>query len=285
MNIQARLMEVDDLCTEIGRSSLRVVDCRFDLMNPDKGRNDYLRGHIPGAIYADLNRDLAAPIRAESGRHPLPDPTTFVAWLGESGINRTSDVVVYDQRNGAVAARLWWMLAWQGHSRVWLLNGGLDQWVRAGLGLEPGEVTAPPTEFVGATEAGSAVTSDELTLALAQGRMPILVDARSADRFHGRSEPIDTVAGHIPGAVNFPFECNLDAEGRWLSPAHIRRQWDKLITIRPESRCVAMCGSGVTACHLVFSARYAGIAEPQLYVGSWSEWIRDPGRPIAITPD
>jgi thiosulfate/3-mercaptopyruvate sulfurtransferase len=272
-----------------------VVDCRFELSQPEKGLSEYLAGHIPGAVYAHLDRDLAAPVSAATGRHPLPQPARFEGTLGRLGISRDSRVVVYDQGGGAIAARLWWMLRWMGHPWVRLLDGGFAAWLREGLPLEAGMPVVEPAVYSGVPDGRMIVTTAQVAAALVEGARLPLVDARDPLRFEGTSEPIDPVAGHLPGARNFPFSRSLTPEGAWRPPAELRETWSQFViesakdaalavTEGDGGRLTAMCGSGVTACHLVLSAGLAGLPLPRLYVGSWSEWIRDPARPVAIGP-
>jgi thiosulfate/3-mercaptopyruvate sulfurtransferase len=279
------LIDVDSLRQLLGEPRLAIVDCRFDLMNPEAGRQAYLRAHIPGARYADLNRDLTAPIAAHAGRHPLPAPESFAARLDALGIGNDTQVVAYDDANGSIAARLWWMLRWMGHDAVAVLDGGFKAWTTAGGALQSGVVesagTPPGTRrFTPRIEADSVVSTAELERAL-RDPQAVLVDARAQERYAGTVEPIDPVAGHIPGAVNHPFTANLDAEGRFLPAAELKRRWQERLAGREPESLVAMCGSGVTACHNLLSLEVAGLGGGKLYAGSWSEWIRDPRRPTA----
>jgi len=273
------LTNMQDLASRLTDPDLRVVDCRFALLQPGAGRIDYLKGHIPGAVYADLDRDLAAPVSAASGRHPLPDESIFVQKLERWGIGRDTAVVIYDLQHGAMAARLWWMLQRLGHSKATLLEGGFAAWTGAGLPLQQGEVTHMRTEVVVEQRHDMVVSTDEILSAIQQGGLPVLVDGRESERFVGAAEPIDAVAGHIPGAVNLPFQDSLHENGYWLPQEQLRQRWQPILAPAAETGWIAMCGSGVTACHLALSAQYAGFAAPQVYVGSWSEWIRDPERP------
>ncbi|MEP6886483.1 MAG: sulfurtransferase [Gammaproteobacteria bacterium] len=303
------LIGTDNLRALLGTPRLAVIDCRFYLMKPDAGRQDYLESHIPGARYADLNRDLSAPIGADTGRHPLPNPEDLARRLTQLGISSDSQVVAYDYANGSFAARLWWLLRWLGHDAVAVLDGGLQAWIQDGGPLQSGEppVSAAPgtpsarpvaprgdgVALDGVANDGVAndgvaagvVTSAELERALfataAGARKPLLVDARAPERFAGAVEPIDPVAGHIPGAVNYPFSANLDVDNRFLPAAELKRRWlERLAGTAPEN-LIAMCGSGVTACHNLLSLEIAGLAGAKLYAGSWSEWIRDARRPVA----
>ncbi len=273
------LVAADRLAERLDAPRLVVVDCRFDLMNPARGRQDYLAGHVPGAVYAHLDDDLAAPVTAASGRHPLPSPDTFTATLRRLGIDNDSQVVAYDGGPGGIAARLWWMLRWLGHDAVAVLDGGFAAWTAGGHALER-DVPAPPAgRCTPQPRPGAVLSTAELEDGLRSAGAPLLVDAREAARYRGDSEPIDSVAGHVPGALNFPYVGNLGPDGRWRRPAALRAAWDDLLGAAPPDGWAVMCGSGVTACHLALSAELAGLPPPRLYAGSWSEWIRDPDRP------
>ena len=276
------LISAEELGSIIGAAGLRIVDCRFQLPDPDAGRRDYLEGHIPGAVYADLDLDLSGPVRPDSGRHPLPGPDDFAATLGRLGIDRDTAVVVYDADTGAVASRAWWMLRWLGHDDVRLLDGGIAAWTDSGMPLETGDIRVAARHFLYSPRSGLVVGSDELLAAAGTADAPPLVDAREAIRFRGESEPIDAVAGHVPGAVNLPYDASLGPDGRWLGPDELAALWGRVLGAADHRPWSVMCGSGVTACHLVVSALLAGRTEPRLYAGSWSEWIRDPDRPVAI---
>jgi thiosulfate/3-mercaptopyruvate sulfurtransferase len=279
------LIGVDSLRELLGKPRLAVVDCRFDLLKPEAGRQAYLKAHIPGARYADLNRDLSAPVGEHTGRHPLPAPEVFATRLSRLGIGNDSQVVAYDDANGSFAARLWWMLRWVGHDAAAVLDGGYKAWVAHGGVVESGAASTPPAtapaeQFTPQIAAKSVVSSLELERLL-KDPATLLVDARAQNRYAGAVEPIDSVAGHIPGAVNHPFTANLDADDRFLPAAELERRWrERLAGMQPQN-LVAMCGSGVTACHNLLSLEVAGLTGAKLYAGSWSEWIRDPRRPIA----
>jgi thiosulfate/3-mercaptopyruvate sulfurtransferase len=276
-----------------------LLDCRFDLSKPDAGRKSYADGHIPGARYVDLNENLAAPTTAQSGRHPLPAAGPLLAFFTSLGVVAASQVVAYDDANGAFAARTWWLLRWSGHSKVAVLDGGYRAWITAGGQIEAGDDTpsgpAIPTgartgdlsslstanpEPSEASPKAQAVTAADVVVALKDPRR-VLVDARAPERFAGDVEPIDPVAGHIPGAVNHPFSRNLDAENRFLPPDELRRRWLESLHGRNPHDAILMCGSGVTACHNALAMEIAGLSGAKLYAGSWSEWIRDPERPVA----
>lgn len=275
------LVSVRELEEMIHRSNCRIVDCRFDLLQPDKGRKDYGMAHIPGAIYADLDRDLASQITADSGRHPLPRAADFQALLTSWGIEKGGQMVVYDHANGATAARLWWMMRWMGHDNVAVLDGGLQAWQQAGLPLSNEVPQVTPIPFDGQPNSSMIATTADIADSLDSDNALILVDARDRARFQGATEPIDTVAGHIPGARNLPFLETTTADGFWLSRPELSERWEEALGEHAKAPVVAMCGSGVTACHLLLTAHLLDLRPPQLYVGSWSEWIRDSSRPIA----
>ncbi|MGO9424834.1 MAG: sulfurtransferase [Steroidobacteraceae bacterium] len=278
-------IDVASLKALIGTPAATVIDCRFDLAAPDAGRQAYLRGHIPTARYVDLNRDLSSPVAADSGRHPLPPPEHLAAQFGELGIGDGTQVIAYDEANGAFAARAWWLLRWLGHPEVAVLDGGLKAWLARGGELEPGEPSAAAAlpaagRFTPRVDHRAVLTTAELIEALKDTRR-LLVDARAPERFAGAVEPLDAVAGHIPGAVNHPFSANLGDDGHFLPPADLKRRWQaRLAGVDPQD-AIAMCGSGVTACHHLLAMEMAGLHGAKLYAGSWSEWIRDPERPVA----
>jgi thiosulfate/3-mercaptopyruvate sulfurtransferase len=270
----------------LDQPDLAIIDCRFDLANPDGGRRAYLQGHIPGARYADLNRDLSAPISATSGRHPLPAPADFAATLQRLGVGRATQVIAYDDSAGAFAARAWWLLRWMGHKAVAVLDGGIKAWIGIGGRLEFGEAEAlPSAPQVGDSHAPPVNADAVIDAAGVAARLQdpgfLLIDARAPERFTGLVEPIDSVAGHVEGAVNQPFSANIGADGRFLPPAELRRLWQQRLAGREPKEVAAMCGSGVTACHNLLSLEVAGLSGAKLYAGSWSEWIRDPTRPVA----
>jgi thiosulfate/3-mercaptopyruvate sulfurtransferase len=274
------LIDVDSLQGLLDHPQLAVVDCRFDLMNPEAGRRAYLQGHIPGARYADLNQDLSAPVGARTGRHPLPAPDAFAARLGELGIGDDTQVVAYDDANSSMAARLWWMLRWLGHEAAAVLDGGFKAWLARGGAVESGETAVRRARFTPRLNPGAVLSTADVERALEDGTA-LLVDARAAERFLGSVEPIDAVAGHIPGALSHPFTVNLGADGRFLPAAELERRWRERLAGSDPRAVIAMCGSGVTACHHLLSLEAAGIHGGRLYAGSWSEWLRDPRRPVA----
>lgn len=280
------LIDCPTLAAALGAPDLLVVDCRFDLALPGWGEQAFREDHVPGAIYAHLERDLSGVVSAATGRHPLPDPDALAARFGAWGIDERVQVVAYDQGNGAFAARLWWLLRWLGHGAVAVLDGGFAAWRAAGLPVsaaEPGP-RAPCSFQRRAPVGGAPMTTAEVMRGLQSGTMR-LIDARAPDRFRGQNETIDPVAGHVPGAVNQPFTLNLGAEGRFLPTAELRARWSGALGGRSPTAIVSMCGSGVTACHNLLALEHAGLAGARLYPGSWSEWIRDPARGIATGAD
>jgi thiosulfate/3-mercaptopyruvate sulfurtransferase len=274
------LIETAELAAALADPRCAIIDCRFDLAQPDWGERVYAVGHIPHALYAHLDRDLAGAPRAGSGRHPLPSLAEWTARLSRWGIDEGVQVVAYDQGSGAYAARLWALLRWVGHTAVAVLNGGYAAWVAARLPISAAAETHTPTHFTPGAAALGTLTASEVERGLHEQRI-LLVDARGADRFAGENETIDPIAGHIPGANNQPFAQNLDPQGRFLSVTALRRRWQGVLGARSASDLVSMCGSGVTACHNLLALEIAGLPGARLYPGSWSEWIRDPARPIA----
>jgi thiosulfate/3-mercaptopyruvate sulfurtransferase len=273
------LIDAAALAQLLGSPQLLVVDCRFDLANAAFGRAAYAAGHIPGAVFAAMEHDLAAPRAPRTGRHPLPAPRDFAAALGRWGFTDASRVIAYDQGSGACAARLWWMLRARGHARVQVLDGGWAAWLAAGGAVQAIEPRVAPTD-VQPREFAGALDSAQVAAQLAQGQIA-LVDARAADRFAGRNETIDPVAGHVPGALNHPFTRNLDERQHWLPADELARRWAAHRGQAAGRTLVAMCGSGITACHNLLALELAGCRDTGLYAGSWSEWITDPARPIA----
>lgn len=275
------LIVAEELQKALQESQVVVIDCRFELGDPDAGRRAYERSHIPGAVYLDLDRDLAGPVTAATGRHPLPNPTELSRTLGRLGVSRAHDVVVYDDSHGGIAARAWWAIRWLGHERVGLLDGGFARWNTLELPLESGVVQREPVDFEPGLRDGLVVTTDELQAAGENVAAFNLLDARAAERFSGKAEPIDAVAGHIPGARCVPFSDFVREDGTWLPLEQRAARILRALDDKGDVPWCVMCGSGVTACHLAISALEAGLPEPRVYIGSWSEWIRDPARPVA----
>jgi thiosulfate/3-mercaptopyruvate sulfurtransferase len=274
------LVTVDTLKTYLHDPHWVVFDCRFQLDNPAWGRGDYDQSHIPGAMYAHLDDDLAAPKTEHTGRHPLPDPDDFVRWLGEHGVDADKQVVAYDQDGGMYASRLWWMLRWLGHDSAAVLNGGWAAWNAAGYPVSDEPVEVEPAAFKARVRDDLWLTSDQLVSAL-RAKQVRLIDARGAPRFRGEMEPLDPVAGHVPGAVNLPFMGSLDEQGRFKDAQALKERFESVIGDTPGNQVVHMCGSGVTACHSLLAMEVAGLEDSRIYPGSWSEWITDPERPVA----
>lgn len=291
----APLIDPAALATLLGtRASARevvVLDCRFDLAAPDAGREAYRRAHIAGARYLDLNRDLSAPVSPSSGRHPLPDVRRLAARLAALGVGRDTAAVAYDESNGSFAARAWWLLRWLGHRKAAVLDGGFKAWLAQGGPTETGESPQEPAgesargaaaeSSDASADAGAVIATGRELAALLENPQYLLVDARAPERFMGTVEPIDPVAGHVPGAVNQPFAANLREDGRFLPRAELRKRWLERLGGKDPGNVIAMCGSGVTACHNLLALELAGLPGARLYAGSWSEWIRDPERPVA----
>ena len=272
--------ELDDL---IQAGKALPVDCRFDFADTGKGRAEWLAGHVPGAAYAHLDDDLSSPIQAHTGRHPLPGAAEFADFLGRIGWVPGRILVAYDEGPNAVASRLWWLMRYWGLPAA-LLDGGLAAWKAAGLSLEEGEpevTPAAPPELVpgkdmtvGATDILDRVSADDM----------LVLDARASQRFTGEVETLDTRAGHIPGSVNRPFGSNLALGGRFKAEDELRAEFEDLLGSREPGTVAHTCGSGVTACHNLFAMELAGLSGSRLYPGSWSEWIRNPDRPIETGP-
>ncbi|EQM76214.1 sulfurtransferase [Stutzerimonas stutzeri] len=278
----AQLIDTTRLNAQLAQPNLCVIDCRFFLDDPQYGKRSYEQAHIPGAVYLDLEADLSGPvIPGQTGRHPLPQPQQLIQRLRAAGLNNDSEVVLYDDGPGAFAARAWWLLAWLGkRSGVYLLDGGLKAWCAAGGPMSSEPAVVAPGTFEGTPDNSLLIDARQLLADLQQPDLTLL-DARALPRFLGEHEPIDPVAGHIPGAQCVPFNGNLDEDGRFLSPQALEERFRPLVATPSAERLVAYCGSGVTACHNLFALCLAGHPLAKLYAGSWSEWITDPQRPVA----
>lgn len=277
------LVAPEALAAQLGAPGWVIADCRFNLARPAAGEEAWRAGHVPGARYVHLDRDLSGPVTPATGRHPLPDPAAFARTLSRWGIGPGTRVVAYDDAGGAIAARLWWLLRWHGHRGAALLDGGFPAWVAAGLPVTSAAPPEPGPAPAARAAAGCmpVIATDELAARLQAGTAPLVIDARAPARFRGDEEPIDPVAGHVPGAVNAPFQACLDARGRFRPPGELRALFAPLLAGRPAAEAAVMCGSGVTACHALFAMELAGLPGAALYAGSWSEWIRSPERPVA----
>ncbi|MBW8367601.1 MAG: sulfurtransferase [Arenimonas sp.] len=270
-----------DLAAALGQPGLVLVDCRHALADADAGERDWRASHLPGAGHAHLDRDLSDHRKPPShGRHPLPEAEDFNRTLARLGVNADSQVVAYDAGDGSMAAaRLWWLLRLMGHSRVAVLDGGVAAWRSLGLAMESAAPRIAPGHYAGHFNAAAIATADDVAARL--GEAPgWLVDARAPERFRGDVEPLDPVAGHIPGAVNRPFAANLDS-GRLRSPSELRADFQALIGERAPADVVLSCGSGVTACHNLLAMAHAGLDGARVYAGSWSGWVSDRSRPVA----
>ena len=277
----ANLLSPHDLAQRLGQPGLVILDCRFTLEDPSYGSRAYVAGHLPGASFADLERDLSAPVvPGQTGRHPLPSAENLVQRLRDWGVNNDSQIVLYDDGPGAFAARAWWLLSWLGkRDGVYLLDGGLNAWLAAGLPLQQ-ELPRPERgNFQGTPDDSLVIAAKDLQQRLADPELTLL-DARGLPRFRGEVEPIDPVAGHIPGAQCAPFIDNLGDDGRFLPAEALRRRFASLIGNRSQEQLVCYCGSGVTACHNLFALCLAGYPLARLYAGSWSDWITSPNRPV-----
>lgn len=274
------LIDAATLQSQLENPDWRIVDVRHQLTDTGYGERAYAEAHLPGAVFMHCDRDLSGPMTGSNGRHPLPDRERLIARLGEIGIGQGTQVVVYDDAQGMIAGRLWWLLRWLGHEAVAVLDGGLQAWQAAG-GTMNADVPPPrPAVFVAADPLTGLVTAGEVLDALGQPTLQV-VDARAPDRFRGENETIDPVGGHIPGAINRFFRDNLEADGRFKAPAQLRAEWlARLAGIAPE-RVVHQCGSGVSACHNQLAMAVAGLSGSRLYAGSWSEWCADPDRPVS----
>ena len=279
--IFSTLISIDELAHYIEDSGWALVDCRFNLADAAGGRESYRIAHIPGAVYAHLNEDLSSPvIKGKTGRHPLPDPEILAAVLGAWGIDDSTQVVAYDDAAGSMAAaRLWWMLRWLGHEAVAVLDGGWGGWLAAKMPVNTGEESRMARRFVPRIKKELSIEAEELVHSPLHQDIPI-IDVRARERYRGEIEPIDPIAGHIPGAINAPYDENTDPEGFFYSPEILKQKYRSLLGDVPVPAAVFYCGSGVTAPQSLLALVHAGLGEGRLYPGSWSEWITDPNRTI-----
>ena len=278
------LVSAEWLAEKLGSPELRLFDCRFELSSPGYGRESYAEEHIPTAVFADLERDLSAPRTSSSGRHPLPAPDRFAAKLRNWGVSEDSQVVVYDDSAGMYAARLWWMLRWLGHERVAVLDGGLRRWRQLDLPLQELAERPRPGNFTARQRPAMRAHIDEVASVATDNSLRLL-DARAPESFRGEMETLDPIAGHVPGARNHPFMNSVDDDARFLPVERLRYMLDASLDGATSERTITMCGSGVTACHLLLAMEHADLPGAKLYVGSWSEWSRNPDRPIATGRD
>jgi len=274
------LVDVATLQAHLDDPAWLVVDVRHQLADTGYGERAYAEAHIPGAVFLHCDRDLSGPMNGRNGRHPLPDPQKLAQRLGEIGIGIGSQtqVVVYDDAQGMIAGRLWWLLRWLGHDSVALLDGGLQAWQAAGAAMTAVLPTLQPCRFV--PQIRDQVVTADAVLALIETPQMHLVDARAADRFRGENETMDPVGGHIPGAINRFFRDNLQADGCYKPAARLRAEWLAVLAGAEPDEVVHQCGSGVSACHNMLAMEIAGLNGSRLYAGSWSEWCADPARPV-----
>ena len=259
--------------------NLVIVDTRHDLINPTMGRDAYAAGHIPGAIYLSIDEDLSGMKTGKNGRHPLPEPESFAATLGAKGISNQSLVVVYDQGSAMFVGRLWWMLRWLGHDNVLVLDGGIAQWQKEGRAVATAVTTRSATTFTASAREHMRLTVAQTLTALTDPTQRIL-DARAAERYRGEVEPVDPVAGHIPGAFNRAFANNL-RDGLFKPANELKREFDTILAGRAPEQLIHQCGSGVSALANMIAMEHAGMHGSRLYAGSWSEWCSDASRPVA----
>jgi thiosulfate/3-mercaptopyruvate sulfurtransferase len=273
------LIETSALAANLGDPSLAIVDCRFDLNDTGAGERAYTAAHIPGAVYAHVDRDLSGEKTGTNGRHPLPHVQTFAATLGRLGIDASTQVVVYDQDSGGFASRLWWMLRWVGHESVALLNGGFAKWTAEHRPTRSDVEIRGQRVFVPHLQPQMVATAADIAAHAARNDWR-LIDARAAERFRGEVEPVDKVAGHIPGAVNVPFLGNLETNGTFKPSTDLAARFREASGSTPADHLVVYCGSGVTACQNLLALEHAGLHGARLYPGSWSEWSSDSSRPM-----
>lgn len=273
------LVDAGTLARHLNDPGWRVFDVRHQLADTGYGERAYQQGHIPGALFLHCDRDLSGPTSGTNGRHPLPDPRALAAKLGACGVDAATQVVVYDDCQGMVAGRLWWLLRWLGHDKVAVLDGGLEAWLASGGVLNTEKPVVQPAKFT--PRVRDSVVDAHYVLTHIESAGMRLVDARSPDRYRGENETIDPVGGHIPGASNRFFRDNLGPDG-WFKPAEtLRAEWLPLLGESAPDQVVHQCGSGVSACHNILAMEVAGLAGSRLYAGSWSEWCADPRRPVA----
>jgi thiosulfate/3-mercaptopyruvate sulfurtransferase len=277
------LVSTQELFDHLADPNWVVFDCRHDLKRPEVGPREYAKSHIPGARFLHVDEDLSAPLTGKNGRHPLPDPDQFARKLGAAGVDHTKQIVAYDAHAGSYAARLWWMLRWLGHDAVAVLDGGWGKWLRE----ERPETDTLPKPVPARFEPAARAPAVDTAFVLAHLRDPslLVVDARSAERYSGATEPLDPVAGHIPGSINLPFQDNLAVGGVFKSAGALRALWEPLLHGVAPANVVHSCGSGVSACHNLLAMEIAGLSGSRLYPGSWSEWCADPTRPVATGPN
>lgn len=275
------IISVSDLQEQYNSGDWVIIDCRFSLENSSYGYYAYQNGHIPGAIFADLEKDLTGEIiPGVTGRHPLPQIPVLTTRLSEWGIDESVQVVVYDDKSGAFAARLWWLLHWLGHESVAVLDGGWQEWLKSGLPVQHNVKQNTSKRFSVHHKAGLTMETEQI-LQIINDREWLLVDARTSERYLGENEPIDPVAGHIPSAISIPYGLNLTEDGVYKKQSELRKMYVSMVDEHPSGKIIMYCGSGITAAMNVLAMKHAGLGMSRLYPGSWSEWITDQNRPVA----
>jgi thiosulfate/3-mercaptopyruvate sulfurtransferase len=278
------IISSDILKNNIDNKDFIIFDCRCDVKDSAYGIQAYTEGHIPNSIFVDIDSDLASEKTVTSGRHPLPDADTLSEKLSQWGLNSSKQAVVYDDAGGAFAGRMWWVLKWLGHTNVAVLDGALGGWMASGGKLTDGNTVFERSVFTSNTQDDMYVSINDVEDA--QYKMDkLIIDARSKERYLGIKDPVDPIAGHVPGAISYPLGQNLDKKGHFKSAEELKHSFSKLIGETESSDIISMCGSGITACHNILALEIAGIRGIKLYVGSWSEWIMDKSRPIATIDD
>jgi thiosulfate/3-mercaptopyruvate sulfurtransferase len=278
------LISTADLAHLVGDSASALVDCRFALEDPAWGEREYEARHIPGAVYAHLDRDLSGAKTGRNGRHPLPSPEALAETFSRFGIDANVQVVAYGWQSDMFPARLWWLLRWLGHEHVAVLDGGFEKWIAERRPVSSGAETRAWRQFAGRPRADMIVDAAGVAKAALNPRSRV-VDARAPERYRGEVEPVDKAAGHIPGARNYFFKKNVDGHGQFLEPEAIKRAFDAALGRVASDQIVCYCGSGVSACHNLLALEHAGLHGAKLYPGSWSEWSSDPSRPVEIGDD
>jgi len=273
------IISVEELKQNLDKHDWYIFDCRFLLKDPAGGLTKFNQGHIPGAQFADMDKDLSSAMTAISGRHPLPDPNDLIAKLKNWGVNNSSQIICYDDMSGAFAARMWWLLKWLGHDDVAVLDGGIERWTANGLPLETDVQSKSAGTFNAQANDDMWVDVNFVQQELEQGNIHLL-DARSEERFTAKDAKTDPVAGHVPGAKSFPFAGNLTQQGVFRTADEINQRFSSMLGDN-QTQVINMCGSGVTACHNLLAMSIAGLPMTRLYVGSWSEWIKEKSRPVA----
>ncbi len=273
------LIAAEDVYPQLQSGDWLIADLRFALADPDYGEKSYLQNHLPGAVYLDLNRDLSGPLAAHGGRHPWPDLQALLTTLRRAGLSNQSRVLIYDDAANMYAGRLWALLRWLGHEQVQLLDGGWQAWLSAGLPVTTALPEIQPGDFEPELRPQFLASVDELR---SPARDVVLLDARSAERYRGESEPLDARAGHIPGALNRPFAENL--QGQLFKSPDLLRSEMQALGLMPDQEIIVYCGSGVTANHTLIALAEAGFKRGRLYPGSWSDWVSYPDNPVATGP-